>query len=128
VCRDGEHGIGDPDVPRDAGITRDVGASVDVPEAPEMVVLTRTLPPGGIGDDVTVLSQQRLDGLEDPRMTDGALHDAAAIEHLVPERGRLLGGISTVIGRVLLEDPFDIGTEGFDLLSGEHTVEHHVSI
>ena len=115
MCRDGEHGIGDPGVPGDTGITRDVRTCVDVPEAPEMVVLARLLPPGGIGDDVAVLSQQRLDSLEDPRMTDGALHDAAAIEHLVAERGRVLGGISTLIGRVLLEDPFDIGTERCDI-------------
>ena len=105
-----EHGIGDPGVPGDTGITRDVRTSVDMPEAPEVVVLARPLPPGGIGDDMAVLSQQRLDHLEDPRMADGVLHNAAAIEHLVPKWGRLLGGISTLIRWVLLEDPFDIGT------------------
>ncbi len=39
VRRDGEHGIGDPGVPGDTGVTRDVWASVDMPEAPEVVVL-----------------------------------------------------------------------------------------
>jgi hypothetical protein len=81
-----------------------------MPEAPEVVVLARPLPPGGIGDDVAVLSQQRLDHLEDPGVADRALHNTAAIKHLVAKWGRLLGGISTIIRRVLLEDPFDIGT------------------
>jgi hypothetical protein len=93
-----------------------------------MVVLAGLLPPGGIGDDVAVLPQQRLDCLEDARVTDGALHGATAIEHLVPERGGLLGSIATIVGRVLVEDPADIGTEGSDLLAGKHTVEYHVPI
>ena len=128
VCGDGEDGIRDPGVPGNTGMTRDVRACVDMPEAPEVVVLARLLPPCGIGDDMAVLSQQRLDELEDPRVADGALHDAAAIEHLVAKWGRLLGGISTLIGRVLLEDPFDIGTERGDLLVDEDAVEYHVSI
>jgi hypothetical protein len=128
VCRDGEHGIRDPGVPGDTGITRDVRTCVDVPEAPEVVVLARPLPPGGIGDDVAVLSQQRFDYLEDPRVADGVLHDTAAIEHLVAKRGRLLGGISTLIRWVLLKDPFDIGRERCDLSFVEDTVEYHVSI
>jgi hypothetical protein len=101
---------------------------VDMPEASEMVVLTRLLLPGGIGDDVTVLPQQRLDGLEDARVTDGALHDAAAIEHLVPERSGFLGSVATIVGRVLVEDPADICTERCDLISGEHAVEYYVPI
>ena len=98
VCRDGEHGIGDPGIPGDTGITRDARTSVDMPEPPQVVVLSRLLPPGGIGDDVAVLSQQRLDHLEDPGVADGVRHNAAAIEHLVAKRGRLLGGITTLIG------------------------------
>jgi hypothetical protein len=105
-----------------------VRACIDVPEAPEVVVLARLLPPGGIGNDVAVLSQQRLDYLEDPRVADSVLHNAAAIEHLIAKRSRLLGGISTLIGRVLVEDPSDIGTQRRDLVFGEDTVEHHVSI
>jgi len=99
-----------------------------MPEAPEVVVLARALPPGGIGDDVAVLSQQRLDYLKDPTVADGTLDDAAAIEHLVAKGGRLLGGISTLIRGVLLEDPFDIGTERGDLLFDEDAVEYDVSI
>jgi hypothetical protein len=93
-----------------------------------MVVLPRPLSPGSIGDDVAVLSEQGFDDLEDPRVPDGALHDAAAIEHLVPEGCRLVWGVSTIIGRVLLEDPFDIRTEGCELLPGDHTLEYDVPV
>jgi hypothetical protein len=93
-----------------------------------MVVLARLLPPGGVRDDMTILSEEWFDCLEDPRVTYGALHHAAAIEHLVPERGRFLGSIPALIGRVLLEDPLDICAERCDLLSGEYAVENHIPI
>ena len=125
---DGKHGIWDSAVPRDTGISRDVRSAVDVPEAPEMFVVPRRLPPGGIGDDVAVLAQERLDDLEDPRVADGALHETAPIEHLVAKWGRLLRGIPTIIGRVLLEDPFDISAECCHLISVEDGIEHDVSI
>ncbi len=108
---DGEHRIGDAGVPRNTGITRDVRSAVDVPEPSEVAVVARLLPPGGVGDDVAVLAQEGLDHLEDARMADGPLHEAAPIEHLVTERCRLLGGVPTVIGWVFLEDPFDLGAE-----------------
>ena len=61
-------------------------------------------------------------------MADGALDEAAAVQHLVAERGRLLGGIAALVGGVLLEDPFDLGTELGDLVRVEHAVEHRVSV
>ncbi len=61
-------------------------------------------------------------------MAHGALHDTAAIEHLVAKRRRLLGEISTLIGWVLLEDPFDIRAEKCDLLFVKDAVEYHVAI
>ena len=57
VGRDREHGVWDADIPGDARVAGNMRTSVDVPEAPEVVVLVRPLPPGGIGDDVAVLAQ-----------------------------------------------------------------------
>ena len=125
---DGEDGIGDPFIPRNAGVAGDVRPAVDVPEAPQVLVVSRLLPPGGIGDDMAVLAQERFDDPEDTRVGDGRLDEAAPIQHLVAERCRLLRGIPALVGRVLVEDPFDIGTEAGDLVPAEHPVEHRVSV
>ena len=125
---DGEHGIGDPGVPGDPGVAGDVRSTVDVPEASEVLVVTGLLPPRGVGDDMTVLPQQWLDHLEDPPVGHGALDQAAPVQHLVPERSGLLGGVAPVVGRVLVEDPFDLGTELGHLGCVEDAAEHRVSI
>ena len=121
--RDGEHGIGDPGVPGDTGITRDVRTSVDMPKAPEVVVLARPLPPSGIGDDVAILPQQGFNDLEDSWVADGALDEAAPVEHFVAKWGRLLGEISSFIRWELVKDPFDLGTERGNLISREYVIE-----
>src|ERR1700691_4316548 len=61
VGRDGKDGIGNPGIPRHIGITGDVRSAVDVPEASEVVVVARWLPPGGVGDDVAIVPQKGLD-------------------------------------------------------------------
>ena len=77
---------------------------------------------------MAVLPQEGLHDLEDPRVADGALDEAAPVEHLVAKRGRLLGGVSSFIRRELVEDPFDLGPERSDLIAPEHAVEYYVSI
>lgn len=119
-----EHRIRDSGIPWNAGVTRDMGSAVDVPKATEVVIVARRLPPGGIGNDVAILPQQGFNDLEDPRMGDGALDRAAPIEHLVSKRGRLLGCVASVIGRVLVENPIDVGAEGSDLTRVEYPFEH----
>ena len=54
---DGKNGIGDPCIPRHIGITGYVRSAVDVPEASEVVVVARWLPPGGVGDDMAIFPQ-----------------------------------------------------------------------
>ena len=105
----GENRIRDPGVPWDAGVTGDMGPAVDVPEATQMVIVARWLPPGGIGNDVAILPEEGLDDLEDPGIGDGALDGAAPIEHLVAKRRRFLGSVPPFIRRVLVEDPVDVG-------------------
>jgi hypothetical protein len=57
------------------------------------------------------------------RVANGALGEAAPIEHLVAKRLGFLGRVSPVVRRKFLEDSFDIVTEGGDLFGGEHLVE-----
>ncbi len=115
--------IWDPDIPRHVGITRHVRSAVDVPEASEVVVVSRRLPPGGVGDDVAILPQECVNHLEDPWVADGALDEAAPVEHFVAKWSRLLGEISSIIRWELVEDPFDLATERGDLISCEYATE-----
>ena len=107
VGSDGEYRVRDARVPWDAGISGDVRSGIGMPEAAQVLVVARRLPPRRIGDDVAVLPEQGLDGPQDARSTDGTLDDGTAIEHLVTER-RHLGGV--VVGiphirRVLRKHP-----------------------
>ncbi len=61
-------------------------------------------------------------------MAEGALDEAAPVEHLVAKRSRLLGEVSSFIGRELVKDPFDLGTESGDLISREHVIEEYISV
>ena len=124
---DREHRIGDSWIPRNAGITRYVRSAVDMPEASEMLVVARLLPPRRIGDHVAVLAQDELDDLEYPPVTDGLLDKAAPIEHLVAKWSRLLGRISPIVRWVFLEDPLDVGAKRCKLVPGENAVELYVS-
>ncbi len=77
---------------------------------------------------MTVLSDEWLDDLEDPGASNGLLDKAAPVEHLVTKGGGELGRISPLIGRILVEDPFDIGAEPSELLPGEDAREDDVSL
>jgi hypothetical protein len=123
VGGDGKNGIGDPGIPRHTGITRYVWSAVDVPEAPEVVVVARWLPPGGVGDDMAVLPQKSLHDLEDSWVADGALDQAAPVDHFVAKWGRLLGEVSSFIRWELVKDPFDLAAERGDLFSREHVMQ-----
>jgi hypothetical protein len=105
-----------------------MGSAVDVPEAPEVPVVTWVLPPRSVGYHVAVLTEEELDSLEDPWMTDRFLDEAAAVEHLVAKRGGLLRRISSAIGGKFLEDPPDLGAERCQLLAGEDRVELDVTL
>jgi hypothetical protein len=72
---------------------------------------------------MAILPQKSLDDLEDSWVADGALDEAAAVEHFVAKRGRLLGEVSSVIRWELVKDPFDFGAERGDLISGEYAIE-----
>ena len=99
---------------RDLG---DVRSGIGMPEAAQVLVVARRLPPRGIGDDVAVLPEEGLDGPQDARSSNGTLDEGTAIEHLVTER-RHLGGVVVGIAhirRVLRKDPLDIRTQGFHL-------------
>ena len=111
-------GYGILGVPGNSGITWHVGPAIDVPEAPEVLVVAGLLPPRRVGDHVAVLPQEWLDDLEDPRVADGLLDDSAPIEHLVTERGGLLRQVTPFVWWVLREDPLDIGAERREFLSG----------
>ena len=100
-----------------------MGPAVNVPEAPEVAVVTWVLPPRRVGDHMTVLTEEELDSLEDPWMTDRFFYEAAPIEHFVAKWGGLLRRISSVIGRVFLEHPPDLGPERFQLVAGEDSLE-----
>ena len=126
--RDDKNGIGNPDIPRHFGITGYVWSAVDVPEASEMVVVSRWLPPGGVGDDVAILPQEGFNDLEDSWVPDGALDGTTPVEHFVAKWSRLLGEVSSIIRWELVEDPFDLGPERGDLISREHALEECVSI
>ena len=82
VRADREHGIRDAVVPRDAFAAWDVRAGVAVPGAAREI---GRVAPRGVGDDVTVLTEQRLDDLEDPRVPHALLTRRAAVEQLVAE-------------------------------------------
>ena len=128
VSRYGEDRVRDPCIPRNARVTRHVGSAVDVPEASEMSVVARFLSPRRIGDHVTVFSQEGLNDLEDPGVADSPLDKAAPIEHLVTKWGGLLGRISSLVWRIFLENPFDIGAEPRELFSLEDAIENYVSL
>ena len=125
---DREHGIRDSWIPRDARITRYVRSAVDVPEASEMLVVARLLPPRRIGDHVAILTQEELDDLEYLRVADGPLDKAAAIEHLVAKWSRLLGRISPIVWWVFLEDPLDVRAKRCEFFPGEDSLEQYPSV
>jgi hypothetical protein len=105
-----------------------VGSAVDVPEPSEMSVVARCLPPRRIGDDVAVLSQEGFDDLEYPGVSDSPLDKTSSIEHLVTKRGGLLGRVSSLIRRTLLEYSLDIGAQRRELFSCKDGVENDVAI
>ena len=121
-------GYGIPWIPRNARVTRDVGSAVDVPEASEMSVVARFLSPRRIGDHVTVLSEEGLNNLEDPGVADSPLDKPAPIEHLVTKWGGLLGRISSLVWRIFLENPLDIGVERRELPSLEDAMKDYESL
>jgi len=93
-----------------------------------MSVVVRFLPPRRIGDHVAVLPQERFNDLEYPAVCDGPLDKAASIEHLVTKWGGLLGRVSSLIWRKLLEHSFDIGAQRRELVSYEDAIENDVAI
>jgi hypothetical protein len=72
---------------------------------------------------MAIFPQKSLNDLEDSSVADGALDEAAPVEHFVAEWGRLLGEVSSFIRWELVKDPFDLGTERGDLISREHAIE-----
>jgi hypothetical protein len=99
-----------------------------MPEASEVLVVARVLPPSRIGDHVAILPQKGLNDLEDSWVGNGPLDHAAPIEHLVAKWGGLLGRISSVVWRIFLEDSFDIGAERCEFFLVEDAIEFCVSI
>jgi len=77
---------------------------------------------------MAVLTQERLNHLEYPGVCDGPLDKAASIEHLVTKWGGLLGRVSSLIWRKLLEHSFDIGAQRRELVSYEDAIENDVAI
>ena len=125
---DRKNGIRDSTIPMSTGDFEGHAVRRRYARSDPLFIVSRLLPPGSIGDDVAILAQERLDDLEDPRVAMAALHETAPIEHLVAKWCRLLRGIPTIVGRVLLEDPFDIGTECGHLICVEDGIEHNVSV
>jgi hypothetical protein len=97
-------------------------------KTPEVAVVAWLLPPGSVGDYMAVLTQEEFDDLKDPRMTDRLLHKAAAVEHLVAKWGGLLRRITSVIGRIFLKDPLDLGTERCQFLVIEDCVDFDMAL
>jgi hypothetical protein len=128
VGGDGKDGIRDPGIPGHSGITGYVRSAVDVPEPTEVIVVARRLPPGGVGDDMAILSQKGVNDLEDPWVTDGGLDELAPVEHFVAKWGRLFGGVPSFIGWELVKDAFDLGAECGDFIGGEDALQEYVSI
>ena len=77
---------------------------------------------------MAVLPQEGLDDLEYPGVSDRPLDKAASIEHLVTKWGGLLGRVSSLIWRKLLEHSLDIGAQRRELFSYEDAVENDVAI
>ena len=123
-----KNGVRNPRIPRNIRVTRDVGSAVDVPEPTEMFVVTSFLSPSRVGNDMAVLSEKALNDLEDARVSNGPLDEAAPIEHLVSKRRGFLGRISSLVWGIFLVDPLDIGAESRELLSGEDAIQNDVSI
>src|SRR5271156_256422 len=115
--RDGEDRVRDTRVPWDAEVSRNMWSGVGVPETTQVFVVAWWLPPRGIGDDVAVLSQKRLDGPQDPGIANDTLDEGTPVEHLIAERRHLDDVVVGVphIGWVLRKDPLDIRTQGFHL-------------
>ena len=65
--------------------------------------------PGGVGDDVAVFAQQRLDHLQQPGVGYGALGRGAAVEHGVAEHRHVLRFVIPAhVGRVAVVDGADL--------------------
>ncbi len=126
--RNGKNRIGNPRIPRNAWVAGDVGSAVDVPEAPEVLVVAGILSPRRVGDHVAVLSHEGLNDPEDLRVADGPLDRAAPIEHLVTKRGGFPGRISPHIGRIFVKDSFDVGAERGELPLREDAGDEDISL
>ncbi len=62
VGADGEHRVRDTVIPSNLGVMGYVGSRVNVPVAAALAVgFARRVTPAGVGDDVTVFAEQRLD-------------------------------------------------------------------
>jgi hypothetical protein len=59
-----------------------VGSGVAVPGAAREL---GRIAPRGVGDEVAVVAEERLDRLEDPRVADHLLAGRGAVQHLVAE-------------------------------------------
>ena len=123
-----ENRIRDPLIPRNTRVARDVGSAVDVPKPSEVVVVTWLLTPGRIGDHVAVFREERLNGLEDPRVSDSPLDNAAAIEHFVTKGSGVLRRISSLVWWIFLKNSFDIRAERGKFVSHEDALENDVTL
>jgi hypothetical protein len=74
------------------------------------------VPPRGVRDDMAVVAEERLDGLEDAGRRDRALARGAAIEHLV---AKLLAVAAPTLSRVGGEDRCDLRLHLLDLVAIE---------
>ena len=128
VGRNGEYRIGNSGIPGNTGLAGYVRTAIDVPKAPEVVVIACWLPPGGVGDDVAIFAQKGLDDLEDSRVADGVLDETTPVEHLVAKWRRLLGRVSSFIGWEFLKNPFDICAKRDDLIFGEYVMDDDVAV
>jgi hypothetical protein len=79
---------------------------------------------------MAILPQEGFYNFKNPLVTDGPLDEVAPIEHLVPKRRPLpiRVEVPTIVGRMLLKDPGDIGAERGHLIRVEHTTEDDVSV
>jgi len=113
---DGEHGVRDAVVPLDALRARHVRAGIAVPWAAGEL---RRVAPGGVGDDMTVVAEQRFDDGEDGCVANGLLRPRPAVEHLVA-----VLVAAAAFGAGGGEHVVELGAQGGDLFVVEHAAQH----
>ncbi len=127
---DGKHRMRDILGPARALRQRHVRPRIDVPVLSAVGAgMSRRIAPSRVGDDVTILAEQRFDDGEQLRIGDRLLRRGAAVQHRVTKHGRVLRvTLPAFVRRVAVENRADLVMQRLDLVFAKQVADDGVAL